>query len=86
MSKMQEPFPKNDPGPYVVATQSIFKSPVFIAAVLVNIFGVLYLVVSPETAVLLKAIVGAVLAILDVYAAGNNATNPSGFGPNKIQK
>ncbi len=66
----------------MVNQQSIFKSPVFIAAVVVNVFGVLYLVVSPETAIILKAIVGAFLAILDVYAAANNATNPQGFGAN----
>jgi hypothetical protein len=38
--------------------------------------------VTPETAIVLKAIVGSLLAILDVYAAANNATNPTGFGAN----
>jgi len=68
-----------------VIKQSPFKSLVFWGQVITSVAGVVYLVVTPDAATVIKAAVAAILAIFGAFAAANNATNPDGFGANKIK-
>jgi len=66
-----------------IVKQSPLKSLVFWGQVITSIAGVVYLVVTPDAATIIKAAVAAILAIFGAFAAANNATNPTGFGANK---
>jgi len=69
----------------MVVKQSPFKSLVFWGQVVTSVAGVVYLVVTPDAATIIKAAVAAILSIFGAFSAANNATNPVGFGANETK-
>jgi hypothetical protein len=70
----------------IQTVQKWYLSPVTLTGIFVNLMSIAKIFLYDREITAINIIGTAIIAIVSIYAAANNPTNPIGFGANEVKK